>query len=70
VFDGGFNCFLGLDMGFGCCECYLAGRVCRVVLLFLGSGFVRALLYTDCTYRGALHFFNKVALLLIKKILT
>jgi hypothetical protein len=29
VFDGVFNCFLsfGFHVGFGCCWCFLAGRV-------------------------------------------
>jgi len=39
----------------------------RSFLLFLGSGFVRALLYTAYVRRDALRFFNKIALLLIKK---
>jgi hypothetical protein len=38
-----------------------------IVLLFLGSGFVRALLYTAYVRRGALCFLNKIALYLSKK---
>jgi hypothetical protein len=36
-------------------------------LLFLGSGFVRTLLYIVCIRRGTLRFFIKVAFLIIKK---
>jgi hypothetical protein len=32
-----------------------------------GFGFVRVLLYVACVRKGGLRFFNKVALLLIKK---
>jgi hypothetical protein len=65
-FGRGFNCFLGFGfhVGFGC---FLAERIWWVILLFLGSVFVRALLYSVCVRRGALRFFNKVATLLIKK---
>jgi hypothetical protein len=69
MFDEGFNCFLGFGfhMGFGCCGCFLAERVWQVVLLFLGSGFIRALLYTACVCRGGLRFFNKLQPYLLEK---
>jgi len=46
----------------GCCECLMG-----FILLFLSSGFVRALLYTTCAHRNALCFFNKIASYLTKK---
>jgi hypothetical protein len=54
VFDRGFYCFFGFGfhVGFGCCGCFLAGRVCQVVLLFLGSGFwvcKNSIVYYLCT---------------------
>jgi hypothetical protein len=69
-----FGC-CGWCPGFGSCGCSLdvSGVVrvcwdrCCFWALFLGSGFIRTLLYTACVRRGALHFFNKVASYLSKK---
>jgi hypothetical protein len=55
VFDSGFYFFW--DLGFT----WVLGVM--GALLFLGSRFVRALLYIACVRRDALRFFNKVAFL-------
>jgi hypothetical protein len=55
-------------MSYGCWVSGHFGLVgLRVLFLFMGLGLVGTPMYTACVLRGALHFFNKVFLLLIKK---
>jgi len=58
---------LGLTWVLGVVGAFWLGGFDGSFCCFLGSRFVRVLLYIACVRRGALRFFNKVATLLIKK---